>query len=443
MIDFILGFYKKSAAIEKVDCNEAEIKKELRWRQWSVFLTITFGYGFYYVSRLSFSVAKKSMVDAGVFDTAQIGIIGSALFFAYAIGKLTNGILADRVNVRRFMATGLLISAVINFCLGFTDVFWLFLVLWGFNGWFQSFGAPSSVVSLSHWYNKKERGTFYGMWSSSHNIGEAITFIATAIVISSFGWMWGFRFAGIACVVMSFVIYKFLYERPEVYGLPNVVHPEHLEIENTDTAKQQWKVIKNPAVWILAFSSAFFYVTRYAVNSWGIFFLEAEKGYSTIEASSIISVNAIAGILGTFFSGFLSDRLFKGRRNLPALLFGILYTISISLFLLGPTNLYLDIISMVLFGLSLGVLLVYLGGLMAVDICSKEASGTALGIVGIASYLAAAIQEIVSGQMIENTKTMVDGQAVFNFDAVSVFWIGSAIISLVLATFVWNSKSPD
>ncbi|MFT5706672.1 MAG: OPA family sugar phosphate sensor protein UhpC-like MFS transporter, partial [Oceanospirillaceae bacterium] len=127
-------------------------------------------------------------------------------------------------------------------------------------------------------------------------------------------------------------------------------------------------------------------------------------------------------------------------RNFPALIFGILYALSISLFLLGPTNFYLDILSMVLFGLSLGVLLVYLGGLMAVDICSKEASGTALGIVGIASYLAAAIQEIISGQILENTKTIVDGQVIYNFDSVSVFWIGSAVVSLVMATFVWNAK---
>ena len=103
-------------------------------------------------------------------------------------------------------------------------------------------------------------------------------------------------------------------------------------------------------------------MTRYALNSWGIFFLEAEKGYSTIEASSIISTNALAGILGTFFSGIVSDRLFEGRRNLPALIFGILYAMSIALFVLGPRDPLIDTLSMMLFGLALGVLLVYLGG---------------------------------------------------------------------------------
>lgn len=440
MIETLLGFYRKSAAVDARDVHDPEVAAEIRRRKWSVFLSITFGYGFYYVCRLSFSVAKKPMADAGVFDAAEMGLIGSALFFAYAFGKLTNGVLADRVNVRKFMATGLLVSALANLMLGFTTAFWLFFVLWTVNGWFQSFGAPSSVVSVSHWFGGKERGTYYGMWSSSHNIGEAITFIGTAVVVSSLGWMWGFRVAGLLCLVMCVIIWKCLYERPEVYGLPGVVHAQSTA---ASVGAQQWAVFKNPAVWILALSSAFFYMTRYAVNSWGIFFLEAEKGYTTIEASSIVSANAIAGILGTFFSGMLSDRFFNGRRNIPAFIFGVLYSLSIALFILGPADPYIDTLSMVLFGLALGVLLVYLGGLMAVDICSKDASGTALGVVGVASYIGAGLQDILSGYLIEDAKTMVDGQAVYNFDMASWLWIGSAVISMVLAMLVWNARAPD
>ncbi len=98
---------------------------------------------------------------------------------------------------------------------------------------------------------------------------------------------------------------------------------------------------------------------------------------------------------------------------------------------------------MVLFGLALGVLLVYLGGLMAVDICSKEASGTALGIVGVASYIGAGLQDIVSGILIDEAKVVVDGVTIYNFDAAGNLWIGSAIVSLILATLVWSAKSPD
>ena len=440
----MLRFFHKTPAAPVVrDSSDPGVAAEMRRRQWAVFFAITVGYGFYYVCRLSFSVAKKPMADAGVFDAAQMGIIGSALFFAYAFGKLANGILADRVNVRRFMATGLFVSALINLALGFTTAFWTFLILWGFNGWFQAFGAGSSVVTITHWYSGKERGTFYGMWASSHNIGEAITFIGTAFVITSFGWMWGFRVAGIVCILMSLFILRYLFERPDVYGLPVVTKSEPAEQAQLSVGAKQWQVVRNPAVWILAVSSACFYVTRYAVNSWGIFFLEAEKGYTTIEASSIVSANAIAGIFGTFFSGILSDRFFNGTRNLPALIFGIIYALATALFVLGPADPFMDTLSMVLFGVALGVLMVYLGGLMAVDICSKEVSGSVLGIVGLASYLGAGMQDIISGWLIEDGKTVVNGETLYNFDAAGALWIGSAIVSLLLATLVWNVRSPD
>lgn len=55
--------------------------------------------------------------------------------------------------------------------------------------------------------------------------------------------------------------------------------------QTEDFNKAQKAVLKNPAIWILALSSAFMYISRYAVNSWGVFYLEAQKGYSTLDAS--------------------------------------------------------------------------------------------------------------------------------------------------------------
>jgi OPA family sugar phosphate sensor protein UhpC-like MFS transporter len=75
---------------------------------------------------------------------------------------------------------------------------------------------------------------------------------------------------------------------------------------------------------------------------------------------------------------------------------------------------------------------------MAVDIVSKKASGAALGIVGIMSYAAAGIQDIASGYLIENNKTILNGVIIYNFDTISIFWIGAAALSVLLALFVWK-----
>ena len=98
----------------------------------------------------------------------------------------------------------------------------------------------------------------------------------------------------------------------------------------------EFEVLKNPYIWMLALSSAFMYIARYSVTSWGPYFFEAEKGYSITEANSLIAISSVFGIFGTALSGIASDKLFRGRRNKPALIFGVLNVLSLSLFLLSP-----------------------------------------------------------------------------------------------------------
>lgn len=402
-----------------------------------VFWAVTIGYGLFYVTRLSMNVLKKSIVDDGFLSESQLGMIGSALFFSYAIGKLVNGFLADRLNIRYFMSFSLLICAIANIFLGLQTTFWLFLGLWAINGWFQSAGAPSSIIALKRWYDEKGLGTVYGFWSASHNIGEAITFTFTAFVVGALGWQWGFFSAGFLGLLGAVMIFFLLVPRPNGTSMPtheNVVVKQNVGLK-------QLEVLKNPMIWMLAVSSAFMYIARYAVNSWGIFYFEIEKGYSIVEASSLISISSVSGIVGTIFSGLLSDKFFKSNRTIPAVLMSALNLFALTLFLLVPEGYYyIDIISMILFGVSIGVLICFVGGLMAVDIAPAEAVGAAAGVIGIASYFAAGIQDIVSGFLIEGKKTMVDGVQVYNFEAIRYFWLIAAALSLTFLIFIMSRR---
>ncbi len=289
-------------------------------------------------------------------------------------------------------------------------------------------------------------GTFYGFWSSSHNIGEALTFLVVSALVGAWGWRYGFWGAGVIGLSGVLIICLFFKDSPESLGYPQVMKPmqtgeSHTTLTAHDFNAAQKAVLRNPAIWILALSSAFMYISRYAVNSWGMFYLEAEKGYTTLEAGSIISVSSTFGIIGTAFSGLISDKLFGGRRNLPALIFGLFVVAGLCLFLLFPQSAYwVDVLAMIIFGTGIGVLICFLGGFMAVDIAPANASGAALGVVGIASYIGAAVQDVMSGLLIEGNKTVIDGTAHYNFTYINYFWIGSAVVSALLALLVWNAK---
>lgn len=453
----ILGFYKISAPVTPINPDGEELQKTYRRLRISSFLAATIGYSLYYVCRTSLNVVKKPILESGALDATQLGIIGSVLLFSYAIGKFVNGFLADHSNIKRFMATGLIVSTVANFSVGIlgiaetstaaisTFVFFIaFAVMWGINGWSQAMGAAPAIISLSRWFPLKERGTYYGFFSASHNLGEFLSFIFVGAIVGFFGWQWGFIGSSLAGIAGVLVIIFFLHDTPQSKGLPPVEalagETTAVEIKKQTTKEVQKAVLKNPLVWILALSSAFMYISRYAINGWGVLFLQEAKGFSLATATQIISINALLGIIGTVFSGWISDRLFKGSRNMPAFLFGVLNTLSLCLFLYGGNSIFVNMLSMVLFGTAIGVLICFLGGLMAVDIVPRNASGAALGIVGIASYVGAGLQDIASGWLIDTSKTVVGGVETYDFTKAGIFWIAASAVSFMLVLLVWIKK---
>ena len=454
-----LDFYKISGpSARKVDSDSVD--KTWRKKRFQAFLAGTFAYALYYVCRLSMGVMKQPLIDAGLLSATQLGIVGACLYWCYAVGKFVNGFLADGSNIKRFMATGLVISVAMNLCMGVlgasaaagaipsSALFICFAVMWGINGWAQSMGAPPAIIALSRWFPLKIRGTYYGFFSASHNIGEGLSFIFVGSLVAFAGWKWGFFGAALAGALGVLLILFWLHDTPESQGLPSI---EELSGEKTegekkssseDTRAIQRAVLRNPGVWILALSSAFMYMSRYAINEWGVIFLQEAKDYSLAEASTIIGINPIFGIIGTVVSGWLSDVLFRGDRRYPAFAAGILESLALALFLFGGPAKWVNVLAMVLFGIAIGVLISFVGGLMAVDLVPRKATGAALGVVGLASYAAAGIQNVVTGLLLDRVDMIesASGAMVHNFTYVSWFWLGAAVISFLLPVLNWGRK---
>lgn len=427
----ILTYFKASPAIPLKQYTEAMFKSTRMKSFWA----FSFAYAIYYVCRLSFNVAKPALVNNNILTPTELGVIGSAIFVTYAVGKFVNSAIADHSNIVRFLSIGLFFSAVANFAMGMTTSAVVLTVIWGFNGWVQSMGVGPCVVALSRWYDDKERGSYYGFWSVAHNVGEGITFVVTAAIITTFGWKFGFTFAGIMGMLGVLVAVMFMKDSPAACGFAPIIPQttEKAEMDNKEVLKHQWAVIKNPAIWILAVASCCMYIARYGVNSWGVFFLENGKGYTTLEAASIVSVNSIVGIIGTIASGWLSDRFLSGKRNVMTVVVSLINAISLAAFLFAPAgNAWFSIIALSIFGITLGIQLCFLGGLLATDISHKSASGIALGMMGVFGYAGAAAGEILTGVMIDKT-TIIDeaGKKIYDFDSLSYFWVGADLLSVL------------
>lgn len=440
---------KSTVPQEQVDSTYKSLRSRTFWGA-------TIAYSLYYVCRMSINVVKQPLIDEGVLTAGELGLIGSALLFVYAVGKFMNGFIADYCNIRRFMATGLFISALVNLLLGVLGLFdsmipsvllfISFAVLWGMNGWVQSMGSPPGVISLSRWFPQSKRGSYYSLFSTSPYIGEFISYNVLALVVVWLGWQAGFIVAAVAGLIGTAIILFFVSDTPESKGLPSVqtLSGEALTKHDTKPTKELQKmVLKHPGIWVIALSSAFIYITKYAIAGWGVLFLQKQHGFTLEDASQVIAFSAIFGVLGTVLAGWLSDTVFKGDRVRPAVLSGIISSLSLILFLFVGGSFVLNIFYVSLFSLSVGVLYCIVAGLMAVDIVPRKATGAALGVVGISSYVAAGLQDITSGYLIQGFMTTVDGVDVYDFMPVAWFWVAASVVSFVLPVMNWKKMKQN
>jgi OPA family sugar phosphate sensor protein UhpC-like MFS transporter len=448
IINYILKFFKAGGQKPPIK-DKNEIDNLFSKHRKEVLIAIIFSYGFAYTCRLALSVVKKPLIDNEIFSITELGLVGSSFFYGYAFGKFFNGFLADHVNVKKFLSFGLIISGIINIIMGSVPSLFFWVALWGLNGWFQGFGAPSCAISLTNWFSASERGRYYGLWSSSHSIGEGLTFIGTATLVSFFSWKAGFIGPGITLIIVAFIAYYFLQDHPKTLGLPSISNwrnePVNKSYTNSfsDIIKSQFQIIKIRSIWIIGLSSATMYITRYAINSWGILYLQEAKGFTLIEAGSLIGLNTFAGIIGCIAYGFISDKYFEARRPPVTFLFGLLEIGSLLLIFFGsPSTLTLSI-GFIIYGFTLSGLLAVLGGLFAVDIAPKNATGAAMGFIGIFSYLGAAFQENISSHLIENSITVIGGETIYNFDDAIAFWVSASVVSLLLALSLWKIQAKD
>lgn len=459
----LYSFYRISKpSADKVP--EAKVHSRYITLRRQTFWATVIAYSLYYVCRMSLSVVKQPIIDSGVLTPGELGLIGSAFLFVYAAGKFTNGFIADYCNIRRFMATGLLVSSVINLLMGISGLldgaagvvsvvlFLLFAILWGINGWAQSMGSPPGVIQLSRWFPMSKRGTYYSIFSSTPYIGEFLAFIIVGAVVGSFGWQFGFVFAAVAGFIGSAVILLFVSDTPESKGLPSIQSlsgEAPREEDAMPTVKLQKMILSHPGIWIIAASSAFVYITKYAVAGWGVLFLQKAKDFSLENATQIIAFSAAFGVLGTVIAGWLSDTVFKGDRIRPAILSGLLGFVFLGLFLFTEGSYIVNIAYVSMFSLFIGVLYCIVAGLMAIDIVPRKATGAALGVVGISSYVAAGLQDITSGYLIQGfseapeviegmTEAEILAATSYDFGPVSVFWLVASLVAFLLPVLMWK-----
>ena len=335
--------------------------------------------------------------DLGL-DKSDLGIIGSILAISYGISKFLSGVMSDRANPRYFMGVGLILTGIFNFFFGFSSTILYLAIFWGLNGWFQAWGAPPCARLLTHWYSQKERGTWWGIWNSSHGIGGALISLLAAFCAEMWGWRYSMYVPGAICIIAGFYVINRLRDTPVSLGLPPI---EKFKNDYTQTERHEEKslsakgilfkyILKNGYMWILGISYFFVYAIRQGINDWSTLYLVETKGYSVLSAGACVCWFEIGGIFGSLVAGWASDKIFQGRRAPMNVLFCVAVVAALSGFwffqgaLPVVDSILLFTIGFFIFGPQMLI------GMSAVELSHKKAAGSATGFAGCWAYMGAA-----------------------------------------------------
>ena len=376
-----------------------EVQKQYKYWRFRIFYSIYIGYIFYYFTRRSFASAMPFLIEDLGFEKIQLGFLGSVFSISYGLSKFLSGGIADRANPRYFMAFGLLLTGISNILFGLSSTLTLFALFWGLNGWFQGWGAPPCARLLTYWYSHKERGSWWGIWNTSHSLGG---FLIPFIVIGCalfWGWRWALFMPGILCIFAGFFLVNRLRDTPQSLGLPPVEKfkndfsvPSKPGEDNLSLKELLFTyVLSNKLIWLLGCAYFFIYIIRMAISDWGVLFLVEAKEYSVLAASASVACLEAGGVIGSLVAGWASDKIFLGKRAPVSILFTLGVVLAIIALWLVPGGMIIlhsslfFVAGFLIFGPQMLI------GIAAVEFSHKKAAGTATGFVGWIAYLGAAV----------------------------------------------------
>ncbi|MGN0005816.1 MAG: MFS transporter [Candidatus Gastranaerophilaceae bacterium] len=456
MLKKLIDFFKAPAELP-VTMDEEQVKKAYKKGRIDIFSSCFIGYTVFHLTRKNIATALPALSTDLGYSNTQLGILGSALYFAYAFGKFINGVIADKADARKFITTALFFSSLANIAFALSSyyipvdkvVFGQPLLLtvmaffWGVNGWFQSMGFPGIAKSLAFWWSNKERGTVWSLWTTSHQLGTCLAFVLAGYLIPRLGWQAAFIIPGIINLVVCIYLYTHMHDKPESLGLPDVeifkegkkeeveeVVDEEAHMSYIDILKKY--VFLNPTMWLLAFAFTFVYICRCGTEDWIIKYLCEIKHNSLELASQKQTFLPFFGIAGTLLAGVFSDKIFKGKRMPVTFIFLAGFALCVFGLLENQGNSLLatiiDYACIAGIGFFTAGPQMFVGGICAVETGSKKVASAATGFCGIFGYFGAILSGIGTGIFVDN----------FGWAGALYFWIAAAICCMLVLIPVYR-----
>lgn len=257
------------------------------------------------------------------------GTVGAAMAVNMTLYGLTApfaAALMDRFGVRPVLTGALTLIAAGSALSVLMTASWQLVLLWG-----VLVGLGTGAISMgfvatiaTRWFEAR-RGLVTGVLTAASATGQLVFLPVVAAVTTHHGWRWASLIVAAAAVAVVPLVAVFMRNYPQDLGLTaygaTTPEPEVLPTGTFAAAFEGLRIgLRSRAFWLLAASFAICGMTTNGLI--GTHFIPAanDHGMPTTVAAGLLATIGVLDVLGTVFSGWLTDRVD------PRLLLVVYYT---------------------------------------------------------------------------------------------------------------------
>lgn len=303
----------------------ATSSKKMKLLPWLVWGIAALFYCYENFLQVSLNVIGPDVIKAFQLSAAQLGILVSFYFYAYAAMQIPVGILIDRYGPR-------IVLTLASLCIGFGCLFFgtAHVVSFAeFGRLLIGFGSAFAIVSCfklaSNWFPLERFAFLCGLTITIGFSGSIFGQYPLALLVDAFGWrsnMISYSVLGFLLTVLLFYIVR----NVPAHSDANVLPDQKLEKFSVRQGLAQIMVSKQN--WLTAiYGSLMFTPTIVLGTSWGGVFMMSAHKLDRPTAAATISAVYFGWIIGAPLFGFISDKMRKRKPVLWAASVGTLCSI--------------------------------------------------------------------------------------------------------------------
>uniref|UniRef100_A0A8C2E858 Glucose-6-phosphate exchanger SLC37A2 n=1 Tax=Cyprinus carpio TaxID=7962 RepID=A0A8C2E858_CYPCA len=326
------------------------------YRFFILILTFVF-YTTYHLSRKPISIVKVIKLSVVVYINPSMyflfiffnsdknnyqnlfGVLDNCFLVAYAIGMFFSGMFGERLPLRYYLSSGMILSGLFTvlFGLGFywqIHSLWYYCLVQALNGLVQTTGWPAVVACVGNWFGKGKRGFIMGIWNSHTSVGNILGSLIAGVYVSS-SWGLSFIVPGIIIASAGVICFLFLVESKshmlDIWGICLFVHEsveqepllrnsssnEEIFSTNTSTAVEREEdhteaisfcgALRIPGVVEFSLCLLFAKLVSYTFLYWLPLYIANVAHFDPKEAGDLSTLFDVGGIVGGILAGLISD----------------------------------------------------------------------------------------------------------------------------------------